>query len=346
MTSVAKRLSFLLPALLLAACSSQPDPADELKLSGQTMGTTYHITISAPPADLSAQTLQSDIDTRLESLNAEMSTYIPESVISAFNESSTTEWFGVSEAFAGLVELALQISDATSGAYDITVGPLVDLWGFGAHSAEGDRIPSDEDIAAAKARVGYDKLFSRAEPSAIRKVQSDLQIDLSSIAKGFGVDQIALLLDEKGVQDYLVEIGGELRVQGQSPRGDNWKVAVEKPEAGKQSVQRILNVGDIAVATSGDYRNYFEKDGARYSHTIDSVSGRPVAHSLVSVTVLDAETAKADAWATALMALGDERGPMIAEGQELAAYFIIKTDDGFIFRETPAFKKLTSQNEQ
>lgn len=310
------------------------------------MGTTYHITITAPPADLAAQALQGDIDARLDSLNAEMSTYIPGSVISTFNDSSTTEWFGVSNAFAGLVDLALQISDATNGAYDITVGPLVDLWGFGAHSAEGDRIPSDDDIAATKARVGYDKLFSRAEPAAVRKVQGDLQIDLSSIAKGFGVDQIALLLDENDLHDYLVEIGGELRVRGQSPRGDSWRVAVEKPEAGVQGVQRILNVGDIAVATSGDYRNFFEKDGARYSHTIDSVSGRPVAHSLVSVTVLAAETAKADAWATALMALGEERGPMIAEGQELAAYFIIKTDDGFTFRETPAFKSLTSQNEQ
>ena len=312
------------------------------------MGTTYNITLPELPEALTAELLQAEIDARLEAVNAEMSTYIPDSVISTFNESDSTQWYPVSADFASLVSLALDISEASSGSYDVTVGPLVELWGFGASrpgEGGGDRVPTDLEIAQAKERTGYDKLFARAEPPAIRKVQGNLRIDLSSIAKGYGVDQIATLLDDKGLTDYLVEIGGELRVQGQSPRGDAWKIAVEKPDAGLQSVQRIISVGDTAMATSGDYRNFFEKEGKRFSHTIDPESGRPVAHSLASVTVLSQDTATADGWATALMALGDKQGPAVAENQELAAFFIIRTDSGFAFRETSVFTELTSAND-
>ncbi|MDO6460789.1 FAD:protein FMN transferase [Granulosicoccaceae sp. 1_MG-2023] len=347
MTSVAKRLPSLLPALLLAACSSQSDLPAGVTLTGHTMGTSYSITLADKPADISPDVLQTEIDTRLEAINAEMSTYIDDSVISTFNHTDTTDWFPVSADFADLVSVSLEISQATEGAYDVTLGPLVDLWGFGGGSEQGeDRIPSAQEIEATRARTGYDKLSSRAEPSAIRKDHGDLEIDLSSIAKGYGVDEIAGLLEQHGVSDYLVEIGGELRVKGHSPRGDAWKIAVEKPDAGQQSVQRVISVGDRAIATSGDYRNYFEKDGKRYSHTIDARSGRPVINRLASVTVLADRAALSDGWATALMALGEARAPAVAEKNELAAYFIIKADEGFRLVETPAFTALTSANTQ
>jgi thiamine biosynthesis lipoprotein len=229
-----------------------------------------------------------------------------------------------------LVELVRQaaiISGRTNGAYDVTVGPLVNLWGFG-RSGRRDAPPSSDEIEALLPRIGYDKLEAQTQPPALRKAAADLEVDLSSIAKGWGVDQLADLLEREGIRNYLVEIGGELRAAGSKSPGQPWRIAVERPIAGQRSVQRVVNLTDVAMATSGDYRNFFEQGGQRYSHTIDPRSGLTVQHRLASVTVFASTCAEADGWATALMALGDRLAPAVADRHGIEALFIVRDDHG------------------
>ena len=305
--------------LLLAGCG--PKSAKVLALSGATMGTTYSVQVLPPRADVDPNALQQRIDALLAKVNALMSTYDPDSELSRFNAAQSTDWFAVSPALVKLVDVARQVSEASDGAFDITVGPLVNLWGFGPE-LRPDALPAQTDIDAARARVGYHKLHTRAEPPALRKDRPDLYVDLSAIAKGYGVDRVAALLESEGLTDYLVEIGGELRGRGVNGRGEPWRIAVERPEAGRRSVFRIVPLHDLGMATSGDYRNFFEVNGERYPHSIDPRTGWPVQHPLASVTVLADDCMWADAWATALLVLGTETGHALAESRGLAALFI------------------------
>ena len=218
----------------------------------------------------------------------------------------------------------------------MTVGPLVNLWGFGP-VPRGDTIPSDTEIREALQKVGYTKIHTQISPPAIKKDRPDIQIDLSAIAKGYAVDQVADYLDRSRVLDYLVEIGGELRAKGKNAEGTAWRVGIEKPVPNKRAVHQVLHLRDQAMATSGDYRNYFEKNGQRFSHTINPRTGRPITHNLASVTVINPSSMRADAMATALMVLGPEVGYELAERQKLAALFILRDSDGFQERATPKF---------
>ena len=228
------------------------------------------------------------------------------------------------------------------------MGPLVNLWGFGPvkslSSINTDVKPSGDQLESARKRVGYQKLEIKPQNRQIRKPFKNLYIDLSAIAKGYGVDVVASYLDSLNITNYLVEIGGELRGKGLSQRGDHWRVAVEKPQPGQRSIQRIIDIKNFAVATSGDYRNYFEQDGVRYSHTIDPRSGRSISHALASVTVLSKQAMIADAWATALMVLGEDKGYQLAEEKGLAAYFLYRQGDEFLSNETSAFTQLTKNS--
>ena len=330
--------------LLLAGCG--PESAKVLALNGATMGTTYSVQVLPPHADLDPDALQRRIDVLLAKVNALMSTYAPDSELSRFNATQSTDWFAVSPELVKVVDVARQVSDASGGAFDITVGPLVNLWGFGPESRP-DALPAQTDIDAARARVGYHKLHTRAEPPALRKDQPDLYVDLSAIAKGYGVDRVATLLESEGLTDYLVEIGGELRGRGVNGRGEPWRIAVERPEAGRRSVFRIVPLHDLGMATSGDYRNFFEVNGKRYSHSIDPSTGWPVQHPLASVTVLADDCMWADAWATALLVLGTEKGHALAESRGLAALFISRiggrdapaADDQYPAEATAAFDR-------
>jgi thiamine biosynthesis lipoprotein len=199
-------------------------------------------------------------------------------------------------------------------------------------------MPSDGEIAQARARVGYKKLSARADPPALRKSQPDLYLDLSAIAKGYGVDRIAELLERAGILDYLVEIGGELRGRGHNGHGLPWRIAVERPDPGAREVHSIVELRGFAMATSGDYRNFFERDEMLYSHSIDPRTGRPVTHALAGVTVLAPETARADALATAFLVLGPEAGLALAESLQVAALFIVRTPEGYSDRQTDAFR--------
>ena len=309
-----------------------------LTLAGPTMGTSWSVQIPQPPAGLDQAALYADITAVLAEVNARMSTYQPDSELSRFNVAQSTDWFPVSVELVRLVETALAVSTLSDGAFDVTVGPLVNLWGFGP-DVTADALPTQTDLDAARARVGWTQLDSRAEPPALRKARADVYVDLSAIAKGHGVDRVADALDARGLTDYLVEIGGELRGRGVNAHGEPWRIAIERPDPGRRAVLRVVALADQAMATSGDYRNFFELDGQRYSHTIDPATGRPVDHQLASVTVLAQRCSEADAWATALLVLGPERGRVLADERGLAALFVERIGEELRVTESAAFAR-------
>ncbi|MCC9631192.1 FAD:protein FMN transferase [Blastopirellula sp. JC732] len=316
--------------LLAVGCLQPPAP---IEVTGRTMGTTYSVKFIPPDRDFDAKPLQQEIDKRLVEINQQMSTYIPDSELSRFNQSKAGDWFPVSPQLAEVVQLAKQINHESGGAFDVTVGPLVNLWNFGPdHHPE--QVPSDEAIAAALANIGDDKLEVRLDPPALKKSVDGLYVDLSAIAKGYGVDKIAELIAESGRKSYMVEIGGEVRAAGQKPDGSPWRIAIEKPIPGARAIQEVVELSNQSLATSGDYRNFFEVDGQTFSHTIDPKTGRPLAHTLASVSVLHQDCGSADALATTLMVLGPDRGYNWAEEQKLAVLFLIRDKDGPVVRRT------------
>jgi FAD:protein FMN transferase len=336
--NAAAMAAFFCITLMLGACSGELEMD---RLSGKTMGTTWSVVIANPIAAHNPEALQAEIEATLQSVNQQMSTYDPNSEISRFNNASVDEWFPVSELFALTTAKALGFSRISNGAFDPTVGPVVNLWGFGSEAA-AEELPTDAMIDEAKDTVGFEAISVRAPEApggAALKKNAPRQLDLSAIAKGLGVDQMYAVLDDKGYSNFLVEIGGEIRVKGNKD-GMGWRIAVEKPVRGERQVEETLALGNIAVATSGDYRNYREIDGVAYSHTIDPATGRPVTHQLASVTVADESCAMADGWATTLLVLGPTEGFQLATRQNLPAMFIERTADGFAVKYTPRFERL------
>lgn len=323
---------------LLLGCDTEESA---VQLAGASMGTRWHVTYLAGADTPAVNRVQTDLEAELAAVDASMSTWRQDSELSAFNRYAVGEWFQVSPPLQAVVAQALRIGETTAGAYDITVGPLVQLWGFGSRQVT-PVVPAEDVLARIRERVGQQWLDLDTRAGRIRK-RRDLELDLSSIAKGHAVDRLAAVLEDHGIQDYLVEVGGEMQLAGQSPRGDAWRIAVERPEAGlshvgsPQSVALTLSLTDIAVATSGDYRNFFELGGRRYSHTLDPRTGYPVDHDLVSVTVLAESCMVADAWATALVVLGAEKALVVAEQQGLAVYLLQRQGEGFTARHSSAF---------
>lgn len=330
-----KRRTFvsLLATTPLAACLQQPN---QTVLRGHTMGTTYSVKL-APPSALSLVMLQSEIEDSLHTINRAMSTYDPLSELSRFNQSNATDWVPASMALCTVLGEALHVSTLSQGAFDVTVGPLVNLWGFGPEQRQA-LIPQAALLDATRARVGYHYLQVRPGEQLIRKAKPDTYVDLSGIAKGYAVDRLAMLLETHGVKDYLVEIGGELRGKGHNESGQAWQVAIEQPQPGERSIQRVVDLSGQALATSGDYRNFFELQGRRYSHMLNPITGQPVRHGLASVSVLSRSTMQADALATALQILGPERGYQLAEREGLTALFIVHDGEGFKEHASSAFQ--------
>jgi thiamine biosynthesis lipoprotein len=318
--------------------SSRHGESELIEFSGPTMGTTYTVKVFRAPDDIEPTALQTEIDGILAEINRQMSTYDPESELSRFNRNHTTDWVPVSPELHAVIQEALRISHLTDGAFDITVGPLVNLWGFGPETRSGS-IPSEETIREALARVGYEQIHIRDSPPALRKDRPDIYLDLSAIAKGYAVDQVAAHLEAGDIRDYMVEIGGELRIKGHNAKGIPWQIAIEEPDPAKRAVQRIIEITDEGIATSGDYRNFFEHEGQRYSHEIDPLTGWPVRHKLASVTVVNKSCMRADAFATALIVMGPEKGFDLAEQEHLAVFFIIISNDDFQEKMTSEFKQ-------
>ncbi len=319
-------------AVILSACSQAPE---NWQLSGRTMGTSYHITVVDVPQGIERSKLQTLIDSELHQVNQAMSTYIDNSELMRFNRSPVGKVIPVSTPLAEVVEMSLDIYRRSNGAFEVTVGPLVNLWGFGP-KPEPEWIPSEVDIARLQQIVGSDALKMTREPDTITR-ERPVEIDLSAIAKGHGVDRVAQLLEQQGIRNYLVEIGGELRTLGVNPKGRLWRIGIEVPDSIGQTVQRPIDVSGKGVATSGDYRNYYERGGVRYAHSIDPRTGRPLKHRLASVTVVADTCTEADGLATALNVLGAQAGMALAERENLAVFMLVKTDRGFEERYSTAF---------
>lgn len=331
----------LVGIIALAGCSFGPSRVVH-EISGPIFGTSYHIKVVLTGESSSPDNLSSEITRVLENVDAAMSTWRDDSELSQFNrQSGSGEWFPVSGGFHEVLEESLRIARMTSGTFDVTIGPVVNLWGFGP-KGRPETIPDPEVLSAKLSRTGYEKLALRNKPPALRS-RGEQYVDLSAIAKGYAVDAVSRLLREKGIAAYLVEIGGEIRVHGRKPSGEAWKLAVEKPVSAGRSIQQIVAMDKGAIATSGDYRNYYEVDGQRYSHTINPETGRPIEHRLASVSVIRDQAMTADALATALSVMGYERGYAFAVERDLPAYFIYRDGGGFEVQYTPAFSSYLIQ---
>ena len=325
-------------SLVLVACER---PVDIGRVSGPTMGTVWSVQVGERPADLSLPALQEDIEALLLRVNQQMSTYIADSDLSRFNQAPPGTWQQIPEEFSEVLAASLTMAETSQGAFDPTVGPLVNLWGFG---PEGRRsqAPDAGAVAAARERVGWERIDVRESGREIRQ-PGELYLDFSAIAKGYAVDLIGEYLDARGVEGWLVDIGGDMRARGLKPDGEPWRIGIERPVNGQRQVHSVVQPGDLAMATSGDYRNYFRDGDRQFSHTIDPRTAEPVDHGLVSVTVLHPSCMFADGYATLLTVLGPDEGLAFAQREGLAVLLISR--DGEAFREamTEGFRERLAQ---
>lgn len=342
--SLFARTATLLFAFGLAACNKEPQ---QITFEGKTMGTTYHIkyidngTKTLPKPEL----IKAQLDHLLDVVNQEMSTYKKDSQISQFNQMKEVDTpFVISADFAKVVAEAVRLNQVTEGALDVTVGPLVNLWGFGPDKRL-NKVPTQAQIDERSQSVGIEKFVLDTAQNTLTKKVPNLYLDLSSIAKGFGVDKLAEHLESLGIEHYLVEIGGEIRGKGQNLLGKAWNIAIEKPEFAQGSSSQItLPLNNLAMATSGNYRNYFEDEqGKRLSHIIDGKTHRPIEHNLASITVLHPSTMTADGLSTGLFVLGAEKALAVAEREQLAVFLILKTANGYETQMSSKFAALLEQ---
>lgn len=333
----AGKLAVATPFFGLTACDGAGSGRGITEFSGLTMGTGYRVKITNLPGHVDRVALKSAFHGILETINDQMSNWRAESEISKFNGDTSASWRNISPDIQMVVDEALHISRLSRGAFDPTIGPLVDLWGFGPHG-DNRRSPDQGDIRKAIGKTGFHHIRTRSSRHGIAKDMPDTELDLCGIAKGFGVDRLAEHLESQGVDHYLVEIGGELRARGNSSRPGPWRVGIEKPIPGQRSLQRIVELDGTAIASSGNYRNFFDRDGTRFSHIIDPRTGAPIGHGLASVTVIAPTAMRADALSTALMVLGPDEGMELAERENIAAFFIVKDGHGFVENGTSEFK--------
>ncbi len=319
----------------LAGCSFEEEEK-VWEISGPVFGTEYHINVVLQEDQDRLENLASGIEDVLEEVDASMSTWRDDSELSRFNsQDDQSEWIDISRPLHEVLVTARQVSELTEGAFDVTVGPVVNLWGFGP-DARPEEVPGDDELASRLETIGHDKLELREEPPGVR-ASPNQYVDLSAIAKGYGVDAVARFLDSEGVSAFLVEIGGEVRVSGRKPDGTAWRLAIEEPVSEQRQINRVVALESQAMATSGDYRNYYESEGRRFSHTIDPKDGKPIRHNLASVTVIADDCMTADALATAFNVMGFERAKELATRENIAAYFIVRGENGFETDYTPAF---------
>ena len=323
--------------LMLAACSERDRPLDSpVRLEGSIFGSFYQVTLVDALTQGEANALEEGILAELEAVDASMSIYRDDSELTAFNRAPTGEWQPLSDELVEVLAIGRSVAKASDGAFDMTIGGLVNLWSFGAE-ARPREIPSDAELAERLAQIGTDALELDEQQREARRMR-EVTIDLGGVAKGHATDRVAAFLDREGIEHYLVNLGGDLLASGYRDGDEEpWRIGIEAPLEDRQEARHVLPLHAVSVATSGDYRNYFEEDGRRYSHTLDPRNGRPITHRLASVSVFHASNAWADAWATALMVLGEEAGMALARERQLSALMIIREDDGWTTRVTPAF---------
>ena len=333
---------FLLLACLVGngiGSSAALAQTSRLEITGFTMGPIrYTVVVAHHPDSITPKQLQQQVGSTLERVNQLMSTYLPDSDVSRFNASKSTEFVAVDRETVEVVSRAIQISQQTNDAFDITVGPAVNLWKFGPEKDSLESLPSDDALEQVAKVIGHQKLEVRADPPAIRKTEPGLKIDLSAIAKGYAVDRVAKALDESGCEQFMIEVGGEVFVRGQRAGGGPWQIGVEQPDTSDaankvtvgsaREVYQVASISDKALATSGDYRNYFEFQGKRFSHTIDPKTCRPVEHGLATACVIADDCMTADALATAVVVLGPDEGQKVCR-EAGVEYLLITRDSDF-----------------
>ncbi|WP_437890102.1 FAD:protein FMN transferase ApbE [Phytobacter sp. V91] len=332
------RAGILLALTLLTGCDPAPPAAEQQSvLEGKTMGTFWRVSTPAITAER-AQALRVKIQARLDGDDQLLSTWKSDSALMRFNDSTSLEPWPVSEAMADIVTTALRVGAKTEGAMDITVGPLVNLWGFGPDK-QPVKTPDQSQIDTAKARTGLQHLrvINQAQQQFLQKDLADLYVDLSTVGEGYAADHLARLMEQEGISRYLVSVGGALVSRGMNAQGTAWRVAIQKPTDSENAVQAIVDINGHGISTSGNYRNYYELDGKRISHVIDPQTGRPVEHKLVSVTVIAPTALEADAWDTGLMVLGKEKAQAVVQREGLAVYMISREGDRFTTWMSPQF---------
>ncbi len=328
--------------ILLAGCDNTSAPATPKAqvtvLDGKTMGTFWRVSVVGLDQNR-VEELRQKVQTLLDGDDQLLSTWKNDSALMRFNHSQSTTPWPVSEGMADIVTESLRIGQKTQGAMDITVGPLVNLWGFGPDK-QPVKTPTQAQIDAAKARTGLEKLtvINRAGQQYLQKSIPDLYVDLSTVGEGYAADHLARLMTEEGISRYLVSVGGALVSRGMNGEGQPWRVAIQKPTDRENAVQAIVDINGHGISTSGSYRNYYELDGQRISHVIDPQTGRPITHKLVSVTVIAPTALEADGWDTGLMVLGTEKAQQVVREQGLAVYMIMKEGDGFTTWMSPQFR--------
>ncbi|CAM3589556.1 FAD:protein FMN transferase ApbE [Rouxiella silvae] len=325
-------------AILLSACGPDKDAATSVVISGKTMGTYYRVSVVGLDKSREPE-LRQQIEAQLKEDDHELSTYKDDSVLSRFNQYTGTEPQPISSGMADAIITSLRVGQKTGGAMDITVGPLVNLWGFGPNK-EPIKMPTQQQIDAAKAEIGLQhlKVIQQYDGDYLQKDKPDMYVDLSTVGEGYATDHLARLVEANGISNYLVSVGGAVVSRGKNPEGKTWQVAIQKPTDKEDAVQAIVDLQGMGISTSGSYRNYYELDGKRLSHIIDPATGRPITHKLVSATVIASTALEADGWDTGLMVLGTKKALALAEKEHLAVYLITKEGDGFKTTMTPQFK--------
>ncbi len=334
--SLFKYYGLILLFSLIIGCSDQTIQ----KLEGSAQGTTYHISYWSE-SPVNGKDIEASIKNELDSIDKTLSNYRSDSTIETFNSTENTDSQEVGNEIVSLIRIARIVHQASQGCYDLSIKPLFELWGF-----RGDKltIPSDSSILKTLTRIGMEKL-EISDDKHLRKKQADLKVDLSSIAQGYSVEKISRVLEQKGITNYLVEIGGELKTRGHKPGDQAWRIAVERPLPGEQVMQKIITMpkdSAIAIMTSGTYRHYFDDRGQRYSHILDARTGRPVSHDLASVTVILEDPVIADAWSTALLCLGQKDGMKAANAEKIPALFIEQQGKELIESRSDALNALDS----
>lgn len=337
------RVALLAATIFFTGCDNAPDAAQTLVaapvvLEGKTMGTFWRVSVVGVDAK-SASALQTKIQTQLDADDQLLSTYKNDSALMRFNQSKSLSPWPVNEAMADIVTSALRIGQKTQGAMDITVGPLVNLWGFGPDK-QPVQIPTQAQIDAAKANSGLQHLtvINQGKQQYLQKDLPDLFVDLSTVGEGYAADHLAQLMEREGIARYLVSVGGALNSRGMNAEGHPWRVAIQKPTDRENAVQAVVDINGHGISTSGSYRNYYELNGKRLTHVIDPQTGRPIEHNLVSVTVIAPTALEADGWDTGLMVLGTEKAKEIVRREGLAVYMIIKEGEGFKTWMSPQFE--------
>ena len=339
----------LLPVLVpLPVPQAQEQPASERHVSefrGLTMGGTFSVKIVTPKDELETPGLH-DVDRALRStldrIEGLMSTWDRDSELSRFNRSTSLEPFAVSSETFEVFKWSIDVGILSGGALDVTIGPLVDAWGFGP-SGPRNAVPTNEDIARLREAVGLDRIELNPSTLTVRKTRPQVRCDLSSVVPGYAADRLSTELANRGFTDFLVDVGGEVLTRGRNEAGEPWQVAIERPQPQSHDLERVVPISNLAITTAGDYRKYREVNGQRVAHILDPRTGRPLTHRLASVTVIDTLAVRADAFDTALMVLGPDDGMALATKLNLAALYIERTGDGFTERATARFDEIVAK---